>query len=246
MQSEHIVKSFDDDLNRLDNIIAEMGGLAEHQLANSIDAMVKRNEDLAEQVIDSDKRIDALEAEVVDLAIAMLALRQPMADDLRVVITALRTAAIVERIGDYAKNIAKRTVALSQTPPMGPSKMVARMGRQVQHMIQDVLDAYVKRDSNKAEDVRQADAEVDALHTSLFREILTYMMEDPRVITSCTHLLFVAKNIERIGDHATNIAENVYFLVEGHMPAEKRHTDDESSFLVVESTAENEPNTEDG
>jgi len=245
MQSEHIVKSFDDDLNRLDNIIAEMGGLAEHQLANSIDAMVKRNEALAEQVIASDKRIDSLEAEVVDLAIAMLALRQPMADDLRVVITALRTAAIIERIGDYAKNIAKRTVAMSQTPPMGPSKMVARMGRQVQHMIQDVLDAYVKRDSDKAEDVRDADAEVDALHTSLFREILAYMMEDPRVITSCTHLLFVAKNIERIGDHATNIAENVYFLVQGNMPAEKRQKDDASSFLVVDATEESELNTED-
>jgi len=245
MQSEHIVKSFDDDLNRLDNIIAEMGGLAEHQLANSIDAMVKRNEDLAEQVIASDKRIDTLEAEVVDLAIAMLALRQPMADDLRVVITALRTAALIERIGDYAKNIAKRTVALSQTPPMGPSRMVGRMGRQVQRMIQDVLDAYVKRDADKAEDVREADAEVDALHTSLFREILTYMMEDPRVITSCTHLLFVAKNIERIGDHATNIAENVYFLVHGNMPADKRQKDDESSFLVVDTTKEIEPNTED-
>jgi len=236
MQSEHIVKSFDDDLNRLDNIIAEMGGLAEHQLANSIDAMVERNEDLAEQVIASDTRIDSLEAEVVDLAIAMLALRQPMADDLRVVITALRTAAIVERIGDYAKNIAKRTVAMSQTP---------RMGRQVQHMIQDVLDAYVKRDADKAEDVREADAEVDTLHTSLFREILTYMMEDPRVITSCTHLLFVAKNIERIGDHATNIAENVYFLVHGYMPAEKRQKDDESSFLVVEKTRDSESDTED-
>ena len=233
MTSEHIVTSFDDDLRRLDNIIAEMGGLAETQLANSIDAMVRRDAALARQVIESDKRIDALEREIDDLAVSMLALRQPVADDLRIVITALKTSGIVERIGDYAKNIAKRSVALAQTPPMGPTKTIARMGAQVQTMIKNVLDAYVARDADKADHVRASDSEVDMLHTSLFREILTYMMEDPRNISSCTHLLFVAKNIERIGDHATNIAENVHFLVNGSLPSEKRSKEDHSSYTVI-------------
>jgi len=235
MTSEHIVRAFDEDLNKLDNIIAEMGGLAEHQLADAIEAMVRRDSTLAEQVIASDKRIDALEKEVDELAVKMLALRQPMAEDLRVVITALKTSGIVERIGDYAKNIAKRSVAISQTPPIGPTKTIARMGAQVQAMIKNVLDAYVARDAGKADLVRESDSEVDLLHTSLFREILTYMMEDPRNISSCTHLLFVAKNIERIGDHATNIAENVHFLVHGNLPTEKRSKDDQSSYTIVET-----------
>jgi len=235
MTSEHIVRAFDEDLNKLDNIIAEMGGLAEQQLADAIEAMVRRDSTLAEQVIASDKRIDALEKEVDELAVKMLALRQPMAEDLRVVITALKTSGIVERIGDYAKNIAKRSVAISQTPPIGPTKTIARMGAQVQAMIKNVLDAYVARDADKADLVRESDSEVDLLHTSLFREILTYMMEDPRNISSCTHLLFVAKNIERIGDHATNIAENVHFLVHGSLPSEKRTKDDQSSYTIVET-----------
>ncbi len=212
MTSEHVARSFDDDLKRLDNIIAEMGGLAETQLANAI---------------------DALEREVDDLAVKMLALRQPLANDLRIVITALKTSGIVERIGDYAKNIAKRSVAISQTPPIGPTKTIARMGAQVQTMIKDVLDAYMARDADKADRVRASDSEVDLLHTSLFREILTYMMEDPRNISSCTHLLFVAKNIERIGDHATNIAENVHYLVHGNLPTERRVKEDHSSYTVV-------------
>jgi len=235
MTSEHIVRAFDEDLNKLDNIIAEMGGLAEHQLADAIEAMVRRDSALAEQVIASDRRIDALEKEVDELAVKMLALRQPMAEDLRVVITALKTSGIVERIGDYAKNIAKRSVAISQTPPIGPTKTIARMGAQVQAMIKNVLDAYVARDADKADLVRDSDSEVDLLHTSLFREILTYMMEDPRNISSCTHLLFVAKNIERIGDHATNIAENVHFLVHGSVPSERRPKDDQSSYTIVET-----------
>jgi len=233
MTSEHIVRAFDEDLKRLDNIIAQMGGLAESQLADAIEAMVRRDSTLAERVIASDRRIDTLEQEVDDLAVKMLALRQPFAEDLRVVITALKTSGIVERIGDYAKNIAKRSVAISQTPPIGPTKTIARMGAQVQAMIKNVLDAYVARDAVKAELVRDSDSEVDLLHTSLFREILTYMMEDPRNISSCTHLLFVAKNIERIGDHATNIAENVHFLVHGNMPSEKRNKDDQSSYTIV-------------
>ncbi len=225
--------SFDNDLKRLDNIIAEMGGLAETQLANSIDAMVRRDSMLAKQVIESDKRIDALEREIDDLTVQMLALHQPAAVDLRIIITALKTSGIIERIGDYAKNIAKRSVALSQTPPMGPAKTIARMGGQVQTMIKNVLDAYLARDADKADHVRASDCDVDLLHTSLFREILTYMMEDPRNISSCTHLLFVAKNIERMGDHATNIAENVHYLVNGSLPSEKRIKEDNSSYTIV-------------
>ncbi len=235
MSQDHIVKSFDEDLRKLDNIVAEMGGLAEVQLAAAIDAMLKRDAEKAEKVIEQDKRLDELESHIDLAATQLLALRQPMAEDLRVVICALKTAAVLERIGDYAKNIAKRTIALSQTTPLGPARTVARMGQLVQAMIKNVLDAYVNRDADKAEDVRRSDEEVDALHTSLFREVLTYMMEDPRFITSGTHLLFVAKNIERIGDHTTSIAKNVYILVHGSAPTEERRKGDTSSYTVVDS-----------
>jgi phosphate transport system protein len=235
MSQDHTVKSFDEDLRKLDNIVAEMGGLAEVQLAAAIDAMLKRDAEKAERVIEQDKRLDELESQIDLAATQLLALRQPMADDLRVVICGLKTAAVLERIGDYAKNIAKRTIALSQTTPLGPARTVARMGTLVQAMIKNVLDAYVNRDADKAEDVRRRDEEVDALHTSLFREVLTYMMEDPRFITSGTHLLFVAKNIERIGDHTTSIAKNVYILVHGAAPKEERRKGDTSSYTVVEA-----------
>ena len=233
MSQEHIVKSFDEDLNRLDNIIAEMGGLAEVQLSDCIDALVRRDADKAARTVASDDRIDALEHEVDRLTVQMLALRQPMASDLRVVICALKTSSIIERIGDYAKNIAKRVDAISQSAPLSSLSSVARMGAMVQEMMKNVLDAYLTRDEAKAEQVRLADAEVDALHTSLFRELLTYMMEDPRNISACTHLLFIAKNIERIGDHATNIAENVQFLVSGEVPDDERPKSDSSSYTVV-------------
>tara|TARA_B110000285_G_scaffold230567_1_gene297438 strand:+ start:606 stop:1346 length:741 start_codon:yes stop_codon:yes gene_type:complete len=234
MIPENITTSFDDDLKRLDNIIAEMGGLAEVQLADAIDALLKRDANKAALVIASDKQLDALEALVDGLAVQMLASRQPIAENLRIVITALKTASVIERIGDYAKNIAKRSVAISQSKPIGATKTIGRMGGQVQNMIKNVLDAYMTRDASKAEDVRASDGDVDALHTSLFRELLTYMMEDPSHITACTHLLFIAKNIERIGDHATNIAENVHFLVHGNAITEERLKEDESSFIVVE------------
>ena len=234
MTTDHIVKSFDEDLKKLDNIIAEMGGLAEVQLADAVEALIKRDTDLADRVIAGDKKIDALEAELDGQATTTLALRQPVADDLRVTITALRTASLIERIGDYAKNIAKRSVVLAQSPPLGPTKSIARMATLVQGMTKDVLDAYVARDVDKAEAVRARDADADLLHTSLFREILPYMMEDPRTITSCTHLLFVSKNLERIGDHATNIAELVYYLVKGVPPTDEREKSDASSFTVVD------------
>lgn len=235
MEHDHIVKSFDDDLGRIDAIVAEMGGLAERQLTDAVDALVKRDAERALSVIESDKKIDALETELDNFTIQVLALRQPMAEDLRAVISALKIAANLERIGDYAKNVAKRTVTLSTMDTVGDaSASVQRMGQAVQLMIKNVLDAYGARDIAKANDVRMRDEEVDMMHTSLFRELLTYMVEDPHSITACTHLLFVAKNVERIGDHVTSIAENVHFLVSGEMPTDERPKSDLSSQAVVE------------
>ncbi len=233
MSTNHIVSAFDDDLKKLDNFIAEMGGLAEAQLADAIDALIKRDVEKAEKVIERDRMIDDLEQQLDEFATTMIALRQPVATDLRAVIAALKTSSVIERIGDYAKNIAKRTIPLSQTPVVGPINSVVRMAGLVQSMIKNALDAYVSRDGDKANDVLNSDQEVDALYTSLFRELLTYMMEDPRVITSATHVLFVAKNIERIGDHATNIAGNVHFMVYGHAPEGRRPKGDASPYTMI-------------
>ena len=234
MSNEHIVTSFDADLNRLDNMIAEMGGLAESQLTRSIEALCKRDVAAAERIVPADKRIDDLEEEIYEFTVKLLALRQPMADDLRIVISAIKISSLIERIGDYAKNISKRTIIIHKSPALsGALNTVSRMGNLVQGMIKNALDAYIARDADKADDVRARDREVDLLHTSLFRELLTYMMEDPRNITPCTHLLFVAKNIERIGDHTTGIAEQVQFMVHGKMPADERPKEDGSSTAVI-------------
>ncbi len=236
MNSEHIVSSFDEELNNLENILAEMGGLAESQFSEALEALSARDTDRAHRVIEADKRIDDLERAVDAQTVKMLALRQPMADDLRVVISALRTSATIERLGDYAKNMAKRTLTLAETPPPMPaSASVARMGRVVQEMLKNVLDAYLSRDVDKAQDVFRRDEDVDAMHTSMFREMLTYMMENPRNISSCTHLLFVAKNVERIGDLTTNIAEHVLFLVQGDIPDHDRPKGDTSSYTIVDT-----------
>lgn len=232
MQHEHTVKSFDDELKQLDSMIAEMGGMAEANLAGAVDAMVRRDTESALVIKKADKKIDALEIEIDDHAVRILALRQPMADDLRAVIVALKTAAVIERIGDFAKNIAKRTQALSQCPDLGAAKTIKRMAGMAQNMMTDVLDAYVTRDADKADEVRLRDEELDSLYTSLFRELLTYMMENPKNITASTHLMFAAKNIERIGDHATNIAENVHFLVHGQLPEEPRPKGDGSVYMT--------------
>ncbi|HTZ80633.1 MAG TPA: phosphate signaling complex protein PhoU [Stellaceae bacterium] len=215
MVSEHIIKSYDEELRRLDNTITQMGGLTETQLATAIEAVVKRDSRLAADVVEADGRVDQLEQEIEQLALRLLALRQPMAVDLRQILAALKTASDLERIGDYAANVAKRSIVLNQAPPVRPAFAIPRMGRVGQTMIKDVLDAYVERDADKALAVWARDEELDEMYTSLFRELLTYMIEDPRNITSCTHLLFMAKNIERIGDHATNIAETLYFMVHG-------------------------------
>ncbi len=234
MEQEHIVTSFDDELKAIDTTLAEMGGMAEAQLAKAIDALVRRDSDLARQVIKEDKLIDDLEAALDHNAIRLIALRQPMAEDLRMVITALKTSANIERIGDYSKNIAKRAITLAQTEPVGDTvKTIKRMSILAQELVSSVLDAYVKRDIRAADDVRRRDAEVDRIHTGLFREMLTHMIETPHNITACTHLLFIAKNIERIGDHATNIAEYVHFMVSGQMPEDERPKDDETSQTIV-------------
>jgi phosphate transport system protein len=218
-----------------------MGGLAELQLADAIDAIVKRDTEKAERVVANDKRIDALERDVDRLAIRLLALRQPMAADLRAIVSALKTASIIERVGDYAKNMAKRTVALTNAPPVAAVKTIVRMGGLVQAMIKNVLDAYVERDVAKAEEVLKSDEDVDLLYTSLFRELLTYMMEDPRNITPSTHLLFVAKIVERIGDHATNIANNVCFMVLGEEPDAAARPKGEGSIFNTDELADAVP-----
>ncbi|MEK9795534.1 MAG: phosphate signaling complex protein PhoU [Alphaproteobacteria bacterium] len=234
MVTDHIVKSFDEELARLSDLINRMGGLAETQLEDSIEALQKRDSSLAEGAIEIDRVIDAHHAEVDELAIRLLALRQPMAADLRHIVTALKVAPIVERIGDYSKNVAKRTIALNQVPPVKPLFTIPRMGRLVREMIKDVLDAFSNADVEMARDVWARDKEVDDMYDSLFRELLTYMMEDARNITACTHLLFVARNIERIGDLATNVAELVHYQVEGEPLSEDRPKADEASITVVE------------
>lgn len=234
MTTDHIVKSFDEELSRLSDLLSRMGGLAESQLENSIEALQKRDSSLAEDAIENDRQIDNLHAEIDELAIRLLALRQPMATDLRHIVTALKVAPIVERIGDYSKNVAKRTIALNQMPPVKPLFTIPRMGRLVREMIKDVLDAFSNNDVEMARAVWARDKEVDDMYDSLFRELLTYMMEDARNITACTHLLFVARNIERIGDLATNISELIHYQVEGVALDEDRPKADQASITVVD------------
>ena len=216
MASEHVVKSFEDELKRLHSMISRMGGLAETQLADAIRAVIERDSELAAEVVESDPKVDELEREVDDLALKVLALRQPMAVDLRAILSALKIGSELERIADYATNVAKRSIALNQIPAIRPVHSIPRMGQVVKEMINDVLDAYVSNDVDKAVRVWNRDEELDEMYSSLFRELLTYMMEDARNITAATHLLFIAKNIERAGDHVTNIAELVSFRVNGH------------------------------
>jgi phosphate transport system protein len=213
--SEHTVKSFTEQLELLANGVAQMGGLAEAQFANAIEAIAKRDAKLAESAIGSDERVDRIQQTVEEQALKLLALRQPMAIDLRTTLAALKIANELERIGDLAKNIGKRALVLNREPPIKLAQSLARMGRQALAQLKAVLDAYSDRNAEAAKAVWRQDEEIDELYNSLFRELLTYMMEDPRTIGLCTHLLFIAKNIERAGDHATNIAETVYHMVTG-------------------------------
>jgi phosphate transport system protein len=231
--TDHIVKAFTEQLEALATSVAQMGGLAEAQLADAIDAIAKRDSALAESTIAGDPRIDQLQQQIEDQALKLLALRQPMAIDLRETLAAIKIASELERIGDLAKNIAKRALVLNREPPIRLTQSLARMGRVALGQLKLVLDAYSDRDAVGAETVWKNDGEIDELYNSLFRELLTYMMEDPRTIGLCTHLLFVAKNIERTGDHATNIAETVYLMVKGvHLATERPKADVTSTTTV--------------
>jgi len=245
MASEHTVRSYDEELRRLSNTITQMGGLAESQLATAIQAVSRRDSALAADVVETDARIDALEAEVNAQVIRLLALRQPVGQDLREIVAALKIAADLERVADYAANVAKRSMALNQAPPVRPVAAIPRMGAFAQSLIKDVLDAFVDRDAVKATAVWRRDEELDEMYTSLFRELVTYMMEDPRNITAATHLLFMAKNIERIGDHATNVAETIYFQVHGKPLQEARPKGDRSSTTYVDAAGAGAPGADD-
>jgi len=234
MTAQHIVKSYDEELKRLTNAIAEMGGAAESQLDQAIQAVARRDSELAGRVVRNDGAIDRLEEIVQTQTMRLLALRQPVARDLRDILAAIKIASDIERIGDLAANIAKRAIALNQSAPVRPVTAVPRMGKLAQQAIKDVIDAYLEHDPQKALAVWKRDDDLDDLTSSLFRELLTYMMEDPRSISPCAHLLFIAKNIERIGDHATNIAETVHFLVVGQRPMAARPKGDTSAYEVVQ------------
>jgi phosphate transport system protein len=228
---DHTAKAFDTDLQEITRRVAEMGGLAERQIADATRALVERDTDLAERVISTDPIIDTLQHEIEEKAVLTIARRQPMAVDLREIVGAMRVCNDLERIGDHAKHIGKRVVALDLD--MHPQKLirgVEHMASLVSALLKQVLDAYASHDLAAALVVWNGDEEVDALCTSLFRELLTYMMEDPRNITFCMHLMFCAKDIERIGDHATNIAETVYYMVEGRAITDQRPKGDITSF----------------
>jgi phosphate transport system protein len=227
----HIVQAFDGDLQEIAGKVAAMGGLAEKQITDAIRALRDRDGELAEHVIAADLTIDALQSEIEQKAILTLARRQPMAVDLREIVAAMRVCNDLERIGDHAKHIGKRVVALGEDLyPQTFARGIERMADLVLSLLKQVLDAYASRDVQTTLAVWRGDEEVDALCTSLFRELLTYMMEDPRNITFCIHLMFCAKDIERMGDHATNIAETVYYMIQGREITDQRPKGDTTSF----------------
>jgi phosphate transport system protein len=231
--AEHIVKSFELELARLRTLIMDMGGLVERQVALACSAVLEHNAEAADQAVESDPQVDALEREAEQFVIRLLALRQPMAQDLRQIVAALKITGELERIGDYAKNVAKRSIVLDQFNIPSPLSGVAHMSRLVQESLKAVIDALGENDADKAVEVWQSDEPIDAIYNALFRELITYMMEDPRNITPCTHLLFIAKNLERIGDHATNMAEMIYYAVKGEPMPDGRPKGDNSPYAVV-------------
>ena len=238
MQNEkHIASVFDRDLEAIQAMIMKMGGLVEASILDAAQALDTRDEELAERVRAADQAIDVLEEQVNTEAARLIALRAPTAGDLRTVLTVMKIAASLERCGDYAKNLAKRSVVLAQMSPIGDTGgAIRRMAKAVEQLLKDALDAYIHRDTELAEDVRNRDKDVDQMYNSLFRVFLTHMLEDPRNITACMHLHFIAKNIERMGDHATGIAEQVIYLVNGAMPEEPRPKGDTTSYAVLDGT----------
>ncbi len=232
---EHLVKSYDTELKRLRDMLTEMGGIVENQVAMAAEAIMNRDAVAATRVVEDDPKVDALEREIEQYVIRMLALRQPMAGDLRQIVAGLKMTGDLERIGDYATNVAKRSIVLGQYSLPYSMAGLAHMAHMVQDQLKSIIDAMGEGDTDKAIEVWRSDRVVDDIYNALFRELITYMMEDPRNITPCTHLLFIAKNLERIGDHATNIAETVYYAVLGEVLPDTRPKGDTSSYAVVRS-----------
>ena len=237
MASGHIVASFDEDLAELNTMLARLGGLAEKQFADAMDSLERRDIQNIDEIIARDAELDEMEFNLNERGIEIIALRAPVARDLRRIIVTIKVAAVLERIGDYAKNIAKRSrVIFEHENSKSDNVSLARMAALVQQMLNQVLDAYVSKDSDSAMDVRDRDMEVDRLHTSLFREILARMSESPEQVATGSHLLFIAKNIERIGDHTTGIAEQIFFLKHGRYPSDERPKADKSSVSVLKQS----------
>jgi phosphate transport system protein len=224
---EHVVKSYDQELKRLRGMMTQMGGIVESQVALAADAIMQRDAAAASRAVEEDPKVDALEREVESFVIRLLALRQPVAADLR------QITGDLERIGDYAANVAKRSIVLAEFTMPYSLAGLAHMARLVQGQLKSIIDALGDNDADKAMEVWRSDQVVDDIYNALFRELITYMMEDPRNITPCTHLLFIAKNLERIGDHATNVAENLYYAVKGETLPESRPKGDTSAYAVV-------------
>ena len=236
MSSGHIVRAYDEDLARLGARIAAMGGQAERLVEQSVAALVNADLTLARHVVEADKALDEAHREIDEKAVALIARRQPMAGDLREILSAIRIAADLERVGDMGKNIGKRVGAVAETrQPPRLFRGLEALSDLALKQLKDVLDLYATRSVERVPFIRDRDEQIDAMYTSLFRELLTYMMEDPRNITACTHLLFCAKNIERIGDHATNIVETVYFIVTGEQLPPERPKEDESHRVVMDA-----------
>jgi phosphate transport system protein len=230
---EHVVKSYDQELKRLRNMMTQMGGIVETQVALAADAIMLRDAASATRAVEEDPKVDALEREVETFVIRLLALRQPVAGDLRQIVAALKITGDLERIGDYAANVAKRSIVLSQFSLPYSLAGLANMARMVQGQLKSIIDALGDNDAEKAVEVWRSDQVIDDIYNAIFRELITYMMEDPRNITPCTHLLFIAKNLERIGDHATNVAENLYYAVKGETLPESRPKGDTSAYAVI-------------
>lgn len=231
MTDEHIHSAFDRDLEEVQALVMKMGGLVEDGIIQAAESLADRDLDKAAAVREQDRAVDALEVQINEATARTLALWQPVGMDLRTLLTVMKVASNLERIGDYAKNMAKRTSVLATMPRInGTDATLKRMAREVDTMLSDALDAYIQRDVSMAESVRLRDQDVDQMYNALFREFLTFMMEDPRHITACMHLHFIAKNLERMGDHVTSIAEQVIYLVTGEMPEEARPKDDVTSY----------------
>ena len=232
-ESSHIVTAVDTDLGQIETLLLEMGGLVEAQIADGVQALITCDVEAGQRVRRKDKQVDAFESKIDELAIRFIAMRQPMAVDLRRVVTALKITSALERMGDYAKNMGKRVEVLAEAETIGGSlKAIERMSELVREMVRDVLDAFIARDTAMAYEIRDRDEQVDQLHNTMFREMLTYMMEQPENITPCMHLLFITKNVERMGDHATGIAEQIIYLVDGSLPDDDRQKGDETSYYA--------------